>query len=245
MNFGHRFYSGAQEIEFRFIVSALELGTKYAFDAMRREALRRMSHCYPRDIETTMIPEGEHCAHWGHRASAGCSIIWQRTDPILVFRLARRLGLDDFIPMALYRCANSDLSLSELFSTVVEQDGRPPILSIQELADCVQAREYLSVQQSAMYEKFATGGLSPDCLTRVPITHGVSHCRNIAESCAAYALGEQYMTHRDVFWPMSSWIEENGQDLCKRCEMHYKKSILSLQKRAWAYLRERFGSASV
>ncbi|KAI0697613.1 hypothetical protein BC835DRAFT_1270241, partial [Cytidiella melzeri] len=80
------------------IAAALRVGTKYAFDAIREEALRRISVCYPKDLAYLHVckPDDEDTA---------CSASWGNTDCIAIFHLARQLGLDDIIPAALYKCA--------------------------------------------------------------------------------------------------------------------------------------------
>ncbi len=247
MLFGNRFFNAVEQIEFRVVAAALELGTKYAFDAMRGEALRRLSHCYPRDLEAVSDEDKPHCSHHGHSVKTGCSIIWcedSMTDPILAFRLARRLGLDDLIPMALYYCVK-EADLSEILSSLSDQDGSFSKSSTQDLVAFIHAHEYLSIRQVDIYENFSTYKPSPHCANKDLHENFEGPCHKAKDSCASHTLFHHVFRRRDVFYPMDSYVEDMGGEYCEPCSLYYKETIFKQQKEAWAYLRAKFGSSSV
>ncbi|KAI0091055.1 hypothetical protein BDY19DRAFT_679462 [Irpex rosettiformis] len=70
------FTKSGQRVEFSVIAAALRLGTKYAFHAIRQEALRRISLCYPKELKEFQAHGEELCD------SPRCPIFWSSTDCI-------------------------------------------------------------------------------------------------------------------------------------------------------------------
>ncbi|KAI0684713.1 hypothetical protein BC835DRAFT_1310434 [Cytidiella melzeri] len=136
------FYKEHLQVPLTTIAAALRVGTKYAFDAIREEALRRISVCYPKDLAYLHVckPDDEDTA---------CSASWGNTDCIAIFHLARQLGLDDIIPAALYNRSRG---------------GGLHILSLSELKDCMQAREDLLLDNLRFYNNILNTDPSPTML---------------------------------------------------------------------------------
>ncbi|KAI0783917.1 hypothetical protein BC629DRAFT_1440631 [Irpex lacteus] len=158
------FYRNTEKAPFMTVAAALRLGTKYGFESMRQEALRRISVCYAKDLDD-LHTSADDCSD-----PVKCPIAWEsERDCIAVFHLARQLGLDDLVPAALYRCAN-DVSIEQLFeAAAVSNDDRLYMLSYQELQDCIQSRQELlaySIKLSPVPSKIEP---SCDVLSNEPV----------------------------------------------------------------------------
>ncbi|KAI0091080.1 hypothetical protein BDY19DRAFT_680917 [Irpex rosettiformis] len=206
-NSSKRFYSRATRVPFLIVAAAIRLGYKYAFNEIKDEALRRISLCYPRDWK-----KSHWDSHW-HGGSnqeqpetsadaegiPACQIVWNPTGSIVVFHLARQLGLDDLVPAALYRCAN-DLSVESLFAATNQKD-RFFTLSQSELQDCIQAREDLSAHNVSLYGILSKLKISPECALKLKNQDQTSSCRNTMSVMTTHAHASHFMDGRAVLDP--------------------------------------------
>ncbi len=153
------FYNESAQISSSIALAALRLGNKYAFTRIQKEALRRISLCYAKNVEDCHLRPLD-CDDTG-----ACPVLWEYSDDCLdVFRLARQFNLDNLVVAALYRCSN-DISVDDIFGAVSSRTG-PSALRLPELLDCMKARELLVKANSRTLEFLTSWDGSADCLSR-------------------------------------------------------------------------------
>ncbi len=213
------------------------------FDAIRREALKRIAVCFPKDLKELHAHD-----HGGYFHCRACPIIWDKADPIAVFHFARRLALDDLIPAALYRCAHS-MTIPQLFSAINNPDASYYSLSLKELEDCMEAREYLFKKNVALQTTFVNN-LGPDCVHEPESSCDPTPCEAALSDMALECLEDQFMLKCDTFLDLRNWISSHSgniseHSLCLNCTDHYISLYERRQAAVWAAFRNRFGSTPV
>ena len=227
-------------MEFSVIAAALRLGTKYSFQAIRQEALRRISLCYPKDLKDFQLHGEEPCD------SPQCSIVWGPFDPIAVLNFARQYDLPDFVPAALYKCANH-VSLSGLFLATTQAVGRYHKLSFEDLQDCIRAREYLAEENALLYNAFSELGSAENIVQNRFGIH--PHCADGIKTMILDAHNSTFTEGRDALDPLDSWISLYGDHeedpLCARCVRTLRQLVNGRQLITWSTLSKMFCPTSV
>lgn len=238
------FYKNTEQIPFLTAAAALRLGTKYGFKEMREEALRRISACYPKDLQNLHTGAND-CDDPGR-----CPIAWKEGDCIAVLHLARQLGLDDLVPAALYRCAN-DVSIEQLFTAAATRTGVHS-LTFQELQDCMQSRRELLAVNIKLYDMFSQ--MVPACVRapQEPTADGgpddtegrlqESKCRQRMKDILVWAHRDGSLDASLALFPMDAWIDYNVEPdaLCSICGSNLKSTHSGQREEIWAGLRNKY-----
>ncbi|KAI0091069.1 hypothetical protein BDY19DRAFT_933534 [Irpex rosettiformis] len=239
-NGGHSFYRTTVQISFDTAAAALRLGSKYRFEEMRREALRRISACYAEDLTKVHIH-----AEDSSDDSSKCPILWGKEDCIAVFHLARQLSLGGLIPAALYRCAN-DVSIDQLFQAVASH-SRLYILSLQELRDCVQSRADLISENIQRYRMALE--MKPDVPCALANsswwqTSNIS-CPQAMKNVVASAYRKGRFDGALALSPMDGSQEANTKchSYCAPCEEYFNTTYTQQRKAIWSRLCNKYRDA--
>ncbi|KAI0091090.1 hypothetical protein BDY19DRAFT_933662 [Irpex rosettiformis] len=232
---GRSFSQQNQRVDLATVVAALRIGTKYGLDTILQEALRRISTCYPADL---------HALQKHPPCSSTCPIIWNTEDPIAVFHLARQLDLDRLIPAALYKCAN-EVQITSLFSASTGKNGRLHTLSLEELQDCIQARDILTVENVSLYDIFSDFHPVTLCIRWDPVTY-ITPCADTMKDMVVAAHSNGFTRGERAFRRLKKWMNgyqtSASPSLCSGCAFDLAFQVEERQTEVWTGLRERFCS---
>ncbi|KAI0783936.1 hypothetical protein BC629DRAFT_1594063 [Irpex lacteus] len=229
------FTNGSQRIESATAVALIRLGTKYAFHALQKDVLRRVSVCYPKDLKDLQSHGEDLCD------SPDCPIIWGPTDCIAILHLTNQLNLHEYVPAALYKCANH-VSLPQLLIAFNNPTSHNHSLSSAEFQYCITAREYLSSENAALYRLLSE---------LEPYEHrnkrSKSMCAKYIQTMVAEAHTKAFSDGRDVLDRLDNWILSHEGDspsaLCSLCAPGMVRVVEEKQQDIWSRFYKRYGPA--
>lgn len=227
----------------RFIViAALRIGTKYGFNDIRQEALRRISTCYPKSLKD-LQSHGECC-------KPTCPVIWEQegASSIAILSLARRLGLIDLLPAALYRCTALRPRWILRSGIQAYPDNDYFVLTPQEVEDCIETREELHSQNIAIYADLETMTPGAQCPERDIGKR--SRCIRTVREFVLNCLRSASLDRPDPLSAMDTTITEfvsarPKRTMCESCEARVYATIAEKQGKVWSKLYRKCNPADV
>ena len=237
------FYRNSIQATFETAAAALRLGSKYGFEDMKHEALRRISTCYTTDLgnlHTHVDDCDDPCK---------CPISWEVGDCIGVLHLARQLGLGLLVPAALYRCAN-DVPIERTFQTSTGQ-AQLPMLGFRELEDCVRSRDDLMLESVRLYGMFSNLQPSPGCLqvAKKGTLWGKKDvgCLQVLKTMIASAEGRNFCGPLTLF-RAETYITSHTEPIpsgsfCAPCGEHFKSLHAQQREEIWSRFCEKYGNS--
>ena len=207
---------------------------------MKREALRRISACYTKDL-----------AHLHTHADDSidaieCPISWKGEDCIGVLHLARQLGLDELVPAALYRCA-VDVEFDRVFQAVAKKE-RLHTLTFQEMQDCVCSRDKLIAQNTERYAAFSKLRPYPDCgqspRKKLQFWKTIEPCTAIIKTVVVSATEKsgRFPTSAALY-PVDKYIpsdKEASGELCATCRAHVTAVDAQQRENIWSSMCTKY-----
>lgn len=239
----NRFYNEAVPLDRQVVIAALRIGTKYGFNDIREEALRRISICYPKNLKD-LQSHGERC-------SSACPVIWEEegASSIAILSFARQLDLIDLLPAALYRCSAVLIPSWILHSGIqADPDNDYFLLSPQEVVDCIKTREELHNQNIRIYAALETMTPGPQCPER---DNGErSRCMKTVKSFILGSLRSTHFEEHAALAPLNSHVTDfifgpPKRFICQSCEANIYTTAIEKQEEIWSKLYRRCNTADV
>lgn len=215
------------------MASALQIGTKFQIDSMRKEALARLSVCFPSSLQefhngVSLVPTHD-VPHTTHRP-----IALKPRDAITVFHLARTFGLDELVPAAIYTCAQ--LTIDDLFHAC--QAGS---LTFCELKACIRERQTLQNECLLKPLIFAKGELSPDCTRseQSDVMRCAEDMKGLAEAAVGLQASQGDDSAPDALMPvLDEWVLDDS--LCEACQAYLTARHEQERQQIWDRLWKKY-----
>ncbi|TCD68722.1 hypothetical protein EIP91_010006 [Steccherinum ochraceum] len=227
-------YYGTQRLPFSIVSAMLRLGTKYGVDFLRESAIGRLRTIFPPRLSdfhnaftewALWLESGGDPAN--EAAFSNTLVDMKQEDLFEALNLVQSLGLDAFLPQALYCCACIQGELLLVGHTDV--DGYHHELSSDDLKNLYRAQFQFREEWVKRATFYLIGKPVPHCLTPQACAEGLSKSRNIYLS-TLHAVNAVLL---DI-----GWTSKAG--LCPVCMTHATESITAQRDRVWNELAEIF-----
>ena len=214
----------------------LKLGFKYQIHHIHSEALRRLSDCFPDNLEeykTRSAPEALRLEA-GWLFCVTCAAVYiELEDAIAVVNLARMFDLDCLLPGAFYVCAQ--LPSNKLVSGFKDDIGRQWKLSAEDLERCLDGQRELRQASTRSFSWLLRN--CGDCKDPEDCKAAVrSDLRSIWPSMSN-------MPDALVDWDALQNLQYdtvNVEKYCKECSRYFKRKFEEERQVTWNNLRTYF-----
>ncbi len=227
----------------RIVIAALRIGTKYGFNDITQEALRRISICYPKSLKD-LQSHGERC-------KPTCPVIWEEegASSIAIFSLARQLGLVDLLPAALYQCCVMLRPCWLLLSGIkVVPENDYCYLTQQEVEDCLETRDELLSQNIKIYAALERMTPGPQCPERDSGER--SNCIRTVKDFVLNSLRFSLFARHDALSAIDPCMDyflsgPPKRFICESCKANAYATVAEIQEETWSKLYRRFNPTEV
>lgn len=228
------FYKESNVLPFSTVSSALRLGTKFQVDSMRKEALSRLSACFPKTLDDFHSGVSLFRTHQpDHPRSSPIEL--REKDAPAVFHLACDLGLDELIPAAIYTCAQ--LQIHDLFAA-----HRAGSLTFLELQACMEERDELQSDCVRMAVRLTESGASLRCrLAAQKGTACIDAMRQIADGFIRLHADFRDFNEPSALECLLDNIEDT-KSMCKNCRTVAIERLEGARYEVWGRLWEKYVS---
>ncbi|KAH8101938.1 hypothetical protein BXZ70DRAFT_1063939 [Cristinia sonorae] len=213
-----------ESLPFAAVTSMLQLGSKYAVEPVRQDAIRRLKAVFAADLDT--FEDRSYCITTDQDMDLDFVKVELR-DAIAVVDLAQSFDLPMLLPLALYLCAQLDPKT--LIFGFTDVNGKTWSLSSDNIYRVLLGLPQLR-RASIVQQKFVQlQELSPECVS-------VENCKDILSQAAEDFL----LALHDDANPLSgtSWLIRMG--LCFPCQGTHRVRINKEREELWADLAKIF-----